>query len=332
MKSIKIYRTELPYAFDYSLFDERNHPKTYEGSEYLFIVKRYDDAGNLVEYTKLDADKKPKFEHRISYDGEKRKIEERKIYHETETSEKIEYAYETDLVRIAMYADDTFYKKIEQKKAGNKLVEESQYDAESNVIEVNKWDAGSRPVYHLDGEETVNEYDEKGNIRTIRHVTGDTTFEESYEYDDTVLKRITYSEKGEDMGHVEFEYTREGEVFVTREREGDDLISETFETKNEKGKVLKYERKEYDEDGNMTESTQQFVYDEAERLIKITLVADPKRTAYLRIASAMLMRSKEMKYDEAGNLKEVLLSNFMDEEYEPESYYRLEYDSSDTQP
>jgi YD repeat-containing protein len=324
MKTINIYRTEIPYAFEYSLYEERKHPKTYDGEEYVFISKKFDANNNIVEYKKFNTDKKPTFEHYTSYDDRNRKTEEHKIFHETGTTEKITYTYDGETIFVEMYADDELYKKLERKKTSDNLTEETHQDADSNTIEINRWDSEARLVYHFDGEETTNEYDEKGNILRISHVSDNSRFEETYEYEDTTLRKIAYTENGEDVGFVEFEYIREGDVHVTREREEEDLISETLDTKDEKNRTIKFERKEYDEEGNMTQSTQAFGYDDEDRLIRVTVVADPKKATYLRHAPAMLNRSREMKYDEKGNISEILLSNFTDEELEPESYYRIE--------
>ncbi len=328
MKTIKILRREIPYSFEYSLYDEKKHPGTYDANEYLYIIKRYDENENLVEYRKLYENGKPRLERFISYDDRKRKILERTVYHETGTSEKNEYTYGEGIVTIEMFADDALFKKIEQTFAGDRIVEENHFDPDSNIMESTRWDTQSRPVYRLDGEETTNEYDENGNVTVIRHKTGDSTFEESYAYEGNVLKRVNYSENGEDMGYVEYVYEKQGDAHVTRELEGDDLISEILETKNEKGKTLTYERREYDEDGTMTKTVQTFTYDEADRPIKFTQAADPKQAPHLRHAPAMLVRSRELTYDEKGRLCEILLSNVADEELEADSYYRFEYTES----
>lgn len=323
---VRAWGTRLPDPYNYSILGGAEHPSVRSDKEVLFSEREFDDKGREVAFHRWkDNDREQAhYSRETEYGLDGKKLRETEYFDESGSTVVHKIARtaegEVETVEYDGELESTYERSFHP---DGRIRAERLLDAEGEPVELGEWDAEGRLVRN-ETPDKVLELEYEGNIPVRRCETiGETETVETVELEGGRPARSLVLVDGEEASRKTWTY--EGRKVTVEERDLDgDLVSRNVDELDEAGRPLYREefaeresrvfmrsiwRNEYWPDGRFKQSV-------LERTIVIERAPPrPYRNGF-----------RQATWDEAGRMKELLLSEWREDDFEENSYYRFEYE------
>jgi hypothetical protein len=321
---VKIFRTPLDDPFHYSLFGEKEHPPRESAGEYLYKERVHDAEGRLLSAKEFSPGGEVSHSRALKYGGGLL-VEEREEYADAGSVVTRAHAHGPGRETIRVMFDGELDEVMERETRRNgSVASERSTDASGELRILMEYDEGGR-VVHSEAMGVTQRcvYNEAGNLVELRiEKDGEETMEKT-RVGSQGIEEVEIFESGELVGKRVIE-REPGKVRMTETR-GDSVIATRVEESDAEGRLVRVDDMSERFPGRVDKTSWKCTYHEDGR---------PKREDVSGESMALHAYTappfsgfREMKYDAAGRLSEVLLCGFgnRDADLEDDSYYRFEY-------
>ena len=320
--TITVYRTPLSSPQLFTLLPGGRHPREEEGKEHRCLQRVLDDAEHETRFVRWTPGGEVQYRKVVRWEGGRRTGEEE---HFAETGATVTHEIvrggdaETERVLFDGELDSTIERTFHP---DGTLATERVSDASGEETGLTEHDGAGRVVYLVDpSAEQRLAYDPAGAVaRVATTVDGEETVEETV-FEGGVPVGAVITRSGGQIGRRTI--AREGRRRIEEETRDGQVVLRRVETLDEADRVVGFEETAARADGGLLETRREQLWSAGGPLLRATA------EAWLTVPGAGRMQAgssrREMSYDDAGRVVEMLLEGSQQEDFEGDSYYRFEY-------